>query len=247
MTERWRKKLGDLDKQGPSDDVFDLAKEGPRHTDEPSPGMRPSTRIATAVAAFALFALALSVFAVPALRRQGTQAGGVPTATPTQTTGLRGPAVYTDPMGFSIDIPEGWNQSSAPYELILSAPSGDPYVQINRVPGRPHDDSSFPLDYSSMSSDSQAHLYEGGQTYIIQWLTGSAAAPTAADVSAFEQITRSIAFPAWKEGETREGWTSVGQVLASASAQWITFAGDHYVASYGPPRALLGPAPTCPS
>lgn len=75
MTERWRKKLGDLDKQGPSDDVFDLAKEGPRHGDESPPGMRPSTRIATAVAAFAVFALAISVFAIPALRMQGTQAG----------------------------------------------------------------------------------------------------------------------------------------------------------------------------
>src|SRR5262245_332065 len=75
MTERWRKKLGDLDKQGPSDDVFDLAKKGPRHGDDPPPGMRTSTRITTAVAAFAVFALAISVFAIPALRMQGTQAG----------------------------------------------------------------------------------------------------------------------------------------------------------------------------
>src|SRR4051812_42612586 len=76
MTERWRKKLGDLDKQGPSDDVFDLAKQGPRHSDEPLPGMRTSTRIATVVAAFAVFALAISVFAIPALRMQGNQASG---------------------------------------------------------------------------------------------------------------------------------------------------------------------------
>lgn len=75
MTERWRKKLGDLDKQSPSDDVFDLAKDGPRHADEPVPGMRPSTKIATVVAAFAVFALAISVFAIPALRMQGTEAG----------------------------------------------------------------------------------------------------------------------------------------------------------------------------
>src|SRR5262245_52444610 len=75
MTERWRKKLGDLDKQGPSDDVFDLAKEGPRHGDAPLPGMRPSTKIATVVAAFAVFALAISVFAIPALRMQPTEAG----------------------------------------------------------------------------------------------------------------------------------------------------------------------------
>jgi hypothetical protein len=76
MTERWRERLGDLDTQGPSDEVFDLAKQGPRHTDEPPPGMRPSTRAATVVTAFAVFALAISVFAIPALRMQGTQAGG---------------------------------------------------------------------------------------------------------------------------------------------------------------------------
>src|SRR4051812_45553034 len=53
-----------------------LAKQGPRHSDEPLPGMRTSTRVATVVAAFAVFALAISVFAIPALRMQGTQAGG---------------------------------------------------------------------------------------------------------------------------------------------------------------------------
>ncbi len=76
MTERWRKKLGDLDKQGPTDDVFERAKDGPTHLDQPLPGMKTSTRIATAVAAFAVFALAISVFAIPALRMQGTAAGG---------------------------------------------------------------------------------------------------------------------------------------------------------------------------
>jgi hypothetical protein len=90
MTERWRKKLGDLDKQGPTDDVFDLAKQGPRHTDEPLPAMRPSTRLATAVAAFAVFALAISVFVIPALRMQGTEAGsmsgGLFPLWPSQTT-----------------------------------------------------------------------------------------------------------------------------------------------------------------
>jgi hypothetical protein len=79
MTERWRKKLGDLDKQGPTDDVFERAKDGSMHLDLPSPGMKTSTRIATAVAAFAVFALAISVFAIPALRMQDTQAGGATT------------------------------------------------------------------------------------------------------------------------------------------------------------------------
>ena len=83
MTERWRKKLGDLDKQSPSDDVFDLAKQGPRHSDEPLPGMKTSTRIVTVVAAFLVFALAISVFVIPALRMQGpSTAAGAPAPLP---------------------------------------------------------------------------------------------------------------------------------------------------------------------
>jgi hypothetical protein len=157
------------------------------------------------------------------------------------------PTSYTDPMGFTVDIPAGWGKTSIADELILSAPSGEPYVQINRVDARPRDDSSFPLDYSSMASDPQPHFYAGGQTFIIQWLTGTGASPTGPDVGDFERITRSISFPSWAPGDERNGWTSVGKVLPSASAEWITYNGEHYVASYGPPRALLGPAPACAS
>ena len=43
MTERWRKKLGDLDATGPDDDVLARAHEGPT---QPDPQIDlPSTRI----------------------------------------------------------------------------------------------------------------------------------------------------------------------------------------------------------
>ncbi len=74
MTERWRKKLGDLDKTGPSEDVFERAKEGPTHPDEALVGPKMSTRVGTVVVAFAVFALAISAFAIPALRMGGDQA-----------------------------------------------------------------------------------------------------------------------------------------------------------------------------
>ena len=76
MTERWRKKLGDLDKHGPGDDVFERAKQGSMHAEDPIPHVATSRRIVTAVAAFAVFALAISVFAIPALRLNGTGAAG---------------------------------------------------------------------------------------------------------------------------------------------------------------------------
>ena len=76
MTERWRKKLEGIDGASPSDDVFERAKEGPMRSDDPLPGPRMSTRVITIVAAFLVFALAISVFAIPALRMSNTVAGG---------------------------------------------------------------------------------------------------------------------------------------------------------------------------
>ena len=75
MTERWRKKLEGIDGASPSDDVFERAKEGPMRRDDALPGPRMSTRIVTIVAAFLVFALAISVFAIPALR-MGNEAAG---------------------------------------------------------------------------------------------------------------------------------------------------------------------------
>jgi hypothetical protein len=79
VTERWRKRLGDLDKESPGDDVYERSKGGPQLPEEAI--VRPSTssRVVTGVAAFLIFALAISVFAIPALRlREG--AGGQPLA-----------------------------------------------------------------------------------------------------------------------------------------------------------------------
>jgi len=141
MTERWRKKLGDLDRQGPTDDVFERAQQGPTRQDEPLPRMKPSARLMTALAAFAVFAIAISVFAIPALRMQG-------------------------------DVSPGSSGSEA-------SPATSPLLQA---------------------------------------------------------------------GEEHGGLVSVGVVLASASAQWVTFDGEKFVATLeGQKRRLLGPAPRCSS
>jgi hypothetical protein len=71
VTERWRKKLEGIDQVGPSDDVFDRAKTGPALPEPRSPMQRTSTRVVTAIAAFVIFALGISVFAIPALRLGG--------------------------------------------------------------------------------------------------------------------------------------------------------------------------------
>jgi hypothetical protein len=80
MTERWRKRLGKLDDVSPSDDVFERAKTGPQLPEEMVPRPKATTRVATAIAAFVVFALAISVFAIPALRMRDDGAGTVGTA-----------------------------------------------------------------------------------------------------------------------------------------------------------------------
>ena len=73
MTERWRKKLEGIDQVGPGQDVFDRARRGPTLPEPQSPMQRTSTRVITAIAAFVVFALAISLFAVPALRLGGNE------------------------------------------------------------------------------------------------------------------------------------------------------------------------------
>jgi hypothetical protein len=68
VTEGWRKKLEGIDQVGPSDDVYERAKAGPVLPEAQSPMQRTSTRVATAIAAFVVFALAISLFAIPTLR-----------------------------------------------------------------------------------------------------------------------------------------------------------------------------------
>ena len=171
--------------------------------------------------------------------------------TPPSSTSSTGDDTYTSALGFEVDVPSGWSTTDQTDELIVSAPGGDPYVQIVRVPDAPlQDDSSFPLSYAAMASNTQAHFRGDGQTYIIQWLTGDGSAPTSEQVADFERITSSIAFPATKLGEAVNGFMPLGPVLESASAEWVTdkLTGLHYVAALtdGGLRAAFGPAPMCP-
>jgi hypothetical protein len=154
MTERWRKKLGDLDGMGPGDEVFERAKEGPMRQEEPLPRTKTSTRIVTAVAAFAVFALAIAVFAIPALRMQGEPAvgasAGVSPLWPSQSADRLDqlqaeadagtPAWATDPravaMRFGRDV-MGWDAAFAGESMLAAGcvvPSLDASVIGSSVP-----------------------------------------------------------------------------------------------------------------
>ena len=127
-------------------------------------------------------------------------------------------------------------------------PEGDPYIQINRVNGPPRDDSTFPLNFADYESDNQPHFYGDGQTFIIQWLTGTADPLTPEQSAVVERIVESIKFEHWQTGDQRNGWTAVGEILPASSAEWmyaVTGDGENYLATnVDGVRTLFGPAPS---
>jgi hypothetical protein len=90
MTERWRERLEAIDHVGPSEDVYRDARSRPAQGEPPIELPRLRTRVVTAVAALVVFALALSLFVVPALRLSsdgpaGTSAGSLQPLWPMHT------------------------------------------------------------------------------------------------------------------------------------------------------------------
>jgi len=176
--------------------------------------------------------------------------GPTPTETPsdlplTWTT-------YTHPLGWSVDVPPGWTTQE--YEGVGAGFSGDGLsVSFTRGGVNDSDDSSFPLDpdgffiqgegglIGSLNGDGMPYKFvvtEDGTT-----LTKL----SAVQKPLIDRMIRSISFEPWSVGEERNGYTAVGSVLPAATAEWITYQGDHYVAYYDGAggRALLGPAPAC--
>ena len=73
----------------------------------------------------------------------------------------------------------------------------------------PRDDSSFPLNFADYENDNQPHFYGDGQTFIIQWLTGTPDPLTPEQSAVVERIVESIKFKHWQTGDQRNGWTAV--------------------------------------
>jgi hypothetical protein len=180
---------------------------------------------------------------------------------------------YTDPLGWSIDVPKGWVTQtidgsdprvsyqgaafgSAALEptpggpTTVFPPPGEVMLMITHREGGPADlpadDSTFPLSYDDLSPE------EGGLTGTFRGdglpfdLVIRFADVTDQQTEILRRMVESIRFQAWEVGDRRHGWTAVGKVLPASSAEWLTFQGDHYVASYdGTMRQFLGPAPAC--
>jgi hypothetical protein len=113
--------------------------------------------------------------------------------------------------------------------------------------GRPADDSAFPLDASAVMGDGTFRA--DGILFHVDVTKDGSSVPqlSGEEEQTVLRIVSSITFKPWSVGQRRGEWTSVGDVLPSASAQWISYEGMHYFTSYGTPRHLFGPKPDCPS
>jgi hypothetical protein len=154
---------------------------------------------------------------------------------------------YDGGLGFTMELPADWGTTSIQDEIVVSAPEGDPYIQITRIPDEPpRDDSSFPLDFADYEGNNQPHFYGDGQTFIIQWLTGTPDPLTPEQSAIVESIVESIRFKPWKLAETRNGWTAVGEVFPNSTAESLVFQNEIWFAtSTHGHRLFLGPAPAC--
>ena len=196
--------------------------------------------------------LLASLTAVPVTMvfAQATDVTTAPTSpTPDQTTP---PTVATSvtrfktDLGFTMDIPSDWSTTSVQDEVVISASTGDPYVQIDRVMGDPpRDDSSFPLKFDDYAGDNQPHFWGDGQTFIIQWLTGTPDPLTLTDEALVAHMVESIRFEHWQPGDSRNGWTVASDGtnklpttspawVSANSALWIVTKKGDYRWAYGP-------------
>src|SRR4051794_29092759 len=116
MTEPIKTWLRPLDDDDPSIEVLQRARRGPNDSYGAIDTSSPSrSRLGAAAVALVVFAVAV-VFAWNAFSPSDTTASGGATATPTAQGGSDAPSVatssgwttYTDPLGWTIDVPGGW-------------------------------------------------------------------------------------------------------------------------------------------
>jgi hypothetical protein len=180
-------------------------------------------------------------------------------STPAPTAQAVGWTTYTDPKGWSIDVPTDWD-----VQIITQGgndgaafSTGDLSLQIGIVPIQTTgDDSRFPLDADQLLGPAEAgligHFRGDGQEFMVD-------VPSIYDLhdipdnelETVRHMIGSISFEPWRVGETRNGWTAVGKALRSASAQWVG-AGQHFLTSgsdghrlaFGPPADCVNGTPT---
>jgi len=212
VTERWRKKLRDLDKVGPTEDVFERAQIGPQRPEDPIERPSTGTRIVTAIAAFTVFALAIAVFAIPALRLKdentaasfgfGSMLPVWPVQTleqvqATQAEADGGSTRWTNPdtvaRRFAADV-LGWDGPDVLAQDITehcfecpipgSGPSSYPTSVVAYATFGEIEPSSGPSGYPGPFSSAPSRI----RTYAMGWCPGDVCIPNAASITIFQPV-----------------------------------------------------------
>jgi hypothetical protein len=160
---------------------------------------------------------------------------------------------YTDVLGWTVDVPPGWTTQT--WAHAGAGFSGDGItVEITRGGGAlAHDDSAFPLDPKGFLFQGEGGLigkfYGDGLPFGFVVLEDGTTltSMTPAQKAAVYRMISSISFEPWHPREARHGLITVGEVLPAATAQWVEWAGQHYVAYYDGHggRVLMGPVQAC--
>jgi hypothetical protein len=117
-----------------------------------------------------------------------------------------------------------------------------------------HDDSSYPLEPDGFLFQGEGGLigkfYGDGLPFGFVVLEDQTTLPgmTPERQSTVDRMISSISFQPWHVShDERHGLIAVGKVLPAATAQWIEWRGQHYVAydDGDGGRALLGPVQAC--
>ena len=158
---------------------------------------------------------------------------------------------YTDPYGWTIDVPEGWrtHATSEPSNRGARFDGANMSVQISIEPAvseslppgmtlppgltlPPSNDSQFPLQADQLLSNVEGGLggrfFGDGQRFNLLVLSPSLPGrlpETDADI--LDHMVGSISFQPWRLGEVRNGWEAIATPTEDVS--WVTVRGGTYM------------------
>jgi hypothetical protein len=187
------------------------------------------------------------------------------TPTPTATSSITS-TTYTDPRGWTMQVPSTWSSQQAPMTLYGSGGSGQEFrgdglvldIYTGTVITIPANDSTLSLDAGTLLQQTdtgwQGTFEFDGLAWTVALRTeDGSSALTQTQSEAIANMIASIAFPSWHLGDTRNGWTALfptpndNPAERQAKISWsICDKVGCYVLAYGnDPPMLLGPIKTC--
>jgi hypothetical protein len=181
---------------------------------------------------------------------------------------------YTDPMGWTIDVPSEWltepfhdsggttfdgahfasgdvTHQSAPDPISDVLPdTGEVMLFVwheeTGTAETPTDDSTLPLSFDPAKGYT-IDFGADGLSFSILVKPGEGDVDISGEHEAIlERMIGSISFEPWTVGEKRHGWTSFG-VIDPEVSQWVTLGPNHFFTLNEQERRVFGPVPDCPA